>query len=68
MNKTHGREGSVTFLLSRSEKRALRMLAAESGVLISEYIRGLLYAHTPIAERAQAVEHKIGKLPERETA
>ena len=52
-------EVSITFILKPSEKRALRILAAEVGMSVSDYLRSMLYEHTELHERARAIEARL---------
>jgi len=51
---------SITVLTKTpSEKRAIKIMAAEEGKSTGEYMRELLYKHTNLKERAAEIEAQM---------
>lgn len=57
------KENMMTFMISPATKRALKVVAAEDDMSISEYVRRLIDSDPRINARAKMFEHKVGKLP-----
>jgi len=58
-DEIHVKERMTSFIMTPSEKRALRILAAEAGVSVSDYIRTILFNHTALIEKAREVEDRL---------
>jgi hypothetical protein len=57
----HTKESMITFMIPPAKKRALKIVAAENDMTISEYLRNMIDGHPAISERVRTIERKISK-------